>query len=214
MSNSKRPGRSRVRTIRSLPPVIFCVTALVAFSALLSFAAPPAKPPPAASSTPARSANGASQASEQLRQAQDQVRQLLMINKALQQNLAQANSPLNRKYIDAKVAYYDYQIRMMKAAEALYDWQQTASTVILILVVILVTAGVIFSGFQLWQAVKGGAPQASTELELSATRFHVTSSVVGILVLTISLAFSYLFITRVYTIYPAPAASQEHSQKK
>jgi len=140
------------------------------------------------------------QLSDALKKEKEQEQQLLKINQLLNAHLASTNSRINQKYIEARIANYDHLIDMMKVQEAVFEWQHMAGNVILILVVVVVLSGVGFSGLQLYKAVTEGGPQASSELEVSATKFRVTSSVVGIIVLTLSLAFLYLFIMNVYTI--------------
>jgi hypothetical protein len=142
------------------------------------------------------------QLSNSLDTEKERNRELLQINHLLNQNLLEAKSKLYQKYIEAELAHYDYQIDMMNVTKALYDWQHMASNVILFLVVLVVLAGVAFSGLQLWKAVSQGGPQSTTELELSATKFRITSSIVGIVVLSLSLVFLYLFVLKVYTIRP------------
>jgi hypothetical protein len=58
--------------------------------------------------------------------------------------------------------------------------------------------------------------QASSDLELSASKVRVTSSVVGVVVLTISLVFLYIYANEIHhlriieqTTAPADAASSK-----
>jgi len=97
-----------------------------------------------------------------------------------------------------------------------FQWQAAASEVLLWIVVFMCLSGVVFSGFQLWRAgMLPGADTATaktektppkanagleTGLEISATQLKVTSSVVGLIVLVISLAYLYLFLKDVYSI--------------
>ena len=80
--------------------------------------------------------------------------------------------------------------------------QWWASYAILCLVIIVVLAGVSFSGFQLWKSITVAGVQPTTDLELSASKVRVTSTVVGIIVLTISLVFLYIYTVQVYKISP------------
>jgi hypothetical protein len=106
-----------------------------------------------------------------------------------------------------------------------FKWQFGTSVVLLVVVVVICIAGVIFSGFQLYWATAHGAhrprpeegtaekPKAdqladdklnvdrlATNVELSWQSVRVTSSVIGLVVLVISLAFFYLFLKDVYPI--------------
>jgi hypothetical protein len=83
---------------------------------------------------------------------------------------------------------------------ATFEAQQFASKVLLFLVVFVVIAGIAFSGFQLWKSVTAGGVQGSSEMEVSASRVRVTSSVVGVIVLAISLAFLYIYASHIYEI--------------
>jgi hypothetical protein len=101
-----------------------------------------------------------------------------------------------------------------------FNWQFWTSVVLLGVVVAICLAGVIFSGFQLYWATaygsgggsaerpsadqvaanKPNADQLGTNVELSWQSVRVTSSVIGLVVLVISLAFFYLFLKEVYPI--------------
>lgn len=97
-----------------------------------------------------------------------------------------------------------------------FEWQANASEVLLWVVVLMCLSGVVFSGFQLWRAsqpnvvdaanagTENSAPKTDvtlqTGLEISASQLKVTSSVVGLIVLVLSLAYLYLFLKDVYTI--------------
>jgi hypothetical protein len=125
-------------------------------------------------------------------------------------NIQSAKSPLKQKYNEALIAQYDHQIATMKQIEAVYAWQGLASNVSLFLVVLIVSAGVAFSGFQLWHAAKLGAPQADSHLEITFQKVRLTSSVVGIVVLALSFFFFYLFVKEIYAIkLPAFEAATE-----
>jgi hypothetical protein len=107
---------------------------------------------------------------------------------------------LDAKYREAFAAYYAYQEQMMNVSERLFRWQQRASEISMWVVFCVVAAGVAFSGVQLWASVSKGGPQPKSKLELSAQRFRIQTSVVGLVVLIISLAFFYLFLVKVYEI--------------
>jgi hypothetical protein len=95
-----------------------------------------------------------------------------------------------------------HSIATMNQIEAVYNWQMFASNVSLGLVSIIVFAGVLFAGFQLWQAARVGQPQAESQLEVSASNFRITSSTVGVIVLALSFLFFYLFVKEIYAVTP------------
>jgi hypothetical protein len=137
-------------------------------------------------------------------------------------------------------ALLQHRIALMKHDEAIYEWQRSASTVLLWVVVAVVAAGLCFSGYQLVVVmelarrravrelrtgrapapaapdagtpaapVPAPAPDMSSQVGISAQGLQVTSSVVGVTVLVISIAFLYLFVREVYTIKPLTAPSAD-----
>ena len=63
---------------------------------------------------------------------------------------------------------------------------------------LVVLTGAGFTGFQLYHVVTSGGPQETAILEASAQQFRLTTSFVGVVVLTLSLAFLYLFAQSFY----------------
>lgn len=115
-----------------------------------------------------------------------------------------------KAYIEAQKRQYEIQNEMQqKQSEyvaAILDWnikamerQRFAYGVILFLVTLLVVSGTAFSGFQLWRS-SGAAVQASNDFEVSASRIRLTSSVVGLMVLLISVIFLYIYIREIYAV--------------
>jgi TRAP-type C4-dicarboxylate transport system permease small subunit len=107
---------------------------------------------------------------------------------------------LEKAYIQSKKKEYEYVTALMDVNIRAFNAQQVASDVVLVLVCLVVVAGIGFAGFQLWKSVSIAGVQASNELELSASKVRVTSSVVGVVVLTISLAILYIYTTEIYRI--------------
>jgi len=124
---------------------------------------------------------------------------------------------LYRKRLDSEAeyaaAYYRYQIRLMDYNVGLFMWHQTAASVILWLACAVVAAGVLFSAIQLGNALRLSQPQASTELEVSAQKVRITSSVIGIVVLAMSLMFVYLFVHEIYGIKPITMTGASRGQE-
>ena len=124
-------------------------------------------------------------------------------------------------------ARLDHRIALMKHDEGIFAWQRGASEVLLWVVVAVVFCGLAFSGYQLvvvmemarqrlrrqQNVVQAGAdaqgqdgiPSLANQIAISAGKLEVTSSVVGVTVLVISIAFLYLFVREVYTITPLSA---------
>jgi hypothetical protein len=83
---------------------------------------------------------------------------------------------------------------------------------VLILVIVVVLAGVGFAGFQLKKSASGDlAEPKDSSLEVSAQHIRITTSVTGILVLLISLAFLWIFADRFYDMQP-DKTTDTHSQ--
>jgi hypothetical protein len=95
-----------------------------------------------------------------------------------------------------------------------FRWQVQASNILIWVVVVVCLSGIVFSGYQLWRATApglGGSADKSDPLaanvELSWQNVRVTSSVVGLVVLVISVAYLYLFLKEVYHIDAAQEAA-------
>ena len=125
------------------------------------------------------------------------------------------NAELDKAYTEAKKKEYEYLAAIMQSNLRAFEAQRLASLVILSLVVLVVLAGTGFAGFQLWKSVSVAGVQASSDLEVSASKVRVTSSVVGVVVLTISLVFLYIYTNEIYhiRIVGQTAASAEKSSK-
>ena len=133
-----------------------------------------------------------------------------------------ANEILNQKKIEDKIF-------SLKHKERSFNFQHIASIVIFIVVIIIVLSGILFSGMQfrhtlkqaiikekLLDAAKGaeGATDAfsamKTEMEITKDGVKVNSSVLGVLILVISLAFFYMYLIYVYPIkYITPQDAQK-----
>ncbi|HZQ71155.1 MAG TPA: hypothetical protein VFA68_21700 [Terriglobales bacterium] len=98
----------------------------------------------------------------------------------------------------------DYLVWSLKHSRRLYIWQFASSIAIFFLVVGLVVVGVYFAALQFFQAMKHPLPasstQADTEIVASLKEFKVKSSVLGVVILTLSMAFFYLYLSQVYPI--------------
>ena len=81
--------------------------------------------------------------------------------------------------------------------ENVLKWQHLSTKIILIVVLFLVTMGLYFAWVQFRE---GTAKQASTEIEISTSSIKVSSPVLGVIILTVSLAFFYLYLIYVYPI--------------
>lgn len=106
-------------------------------------------------------------------------------------------------YLAAQKAHYDLDTKRSKYFESLFDQnisvrnaQLWEAMTLLIVVVLVVGAGIAFSAYQLVQSRIPGAH--ATDVELSALRIRLTSSVIGLVVLFISLVFLYIYVKEVF----------------
>ena len=99
---------------------------------------------------------------------------------------------------------------------AVFDWQLMSSQIIFAVVILLVLIGVYFSWLQFMAVAApeddkekpgkpvdeaaGKKPGLATTLEASLQGIKVTSSVLGVVILVISLAFFYLYLVHVHPI--------------
>jgi uncharacterized membrane protein len=115
-------------------------------------------------------------------------------------------------------AYYQYRESGYVHRRAVFDWQLFSSKIIFYLVILLVLLGVYFSWLQFMAEHRKPAKREAVQVETGPvdsdkprggllTTFkagsgglEVSSPVLGIVILAISLAFFYLYLTHVYPI--------------
>jgi hypothetical protein len=118
-----------------------------------------------------------------------------------------------QQYLLAMQRYYEYRANGYAYRSRVFEWQLLSSRVIFLIVLALVSAGIYFAAVQFRAAMHPAArPAASveqpplsgvtlaTQLEVSSKGVIVNSSVMGIIILALSLAFFYLYLVYVYPI--------------
>jgi hypothetical protein len=119
-----------------------------------------------------------------------------------------------QQYLLAMQRYYEYRANGYAYRSRVFEWQLLSSRVIFLIVLVLVSAGIYFAAVQFRIAMRPAArPAASvepspllsgvtlaTQLEVSSKGVIVNSSVMGIIILALSLAFFYLYLVYVYPI--------------
>jgi hypothetical protein len=100
---------------------------------------------------------------------------------------------------EAVQGYYEYRSNGYMHRQRVFEWQLVSSSVIFAMVVLIVLVGLYFSWLQFRLAMKTGKSETTT-LEASQTGFKVSSPVLGVIILTLSLAFFYLYLIYVYPI--------------
>lgn len=118
-----------------------------------------------------------------------------------------------------KKAEYEYDISTYKHRRESFDWQLASSIIIFWVVIIIVFVGLFFSGVQFYitmmqekKKLKGDKKENTTEgkkdlsqtnIKASLKGIEVNSSVLGVIILIISLLFFYLYMVHVYPINEA-----------
>ncbi len=100
------------------------------------------------------------------------------------------------RYLESYQEYYKYRVTGFQHRQKVFKWQLTSSKIIFTVVVLLVLMGIIFSGLQF----RKGSIESKTELEVSKMGLKVSSSILGVIVLVISLLFFYLYLVHIYPI--------------
>lgn len=114
------------------------------------------------------------------------------------EQLDKLQSEQSKIELDYTRNFYDYSKKKNDVIIELFAWQKHASEILMWVVILLVISGISFSGVQLFNASRLGAVQGETSFEIAASRLKITSSVVGLIVLAISVIFFYLFLIEVY----------------
>lgn len=96
-----------------------------------------------------------------------------------------------------------------KHRKKLHEAQYIKSIIIFALVIVVVFTGLYFSFIQFKNSVskdiKPSDLESETKLKISVNSVEITSSIIGLLILIISLAFLYLYLKEVYPIKILPS---------
>jgi len=127
-------------------------------------------------------------------------------------NLPQVESPLlpggvelnaaNRQKQQAAIDdYFTHIMESNRHQRRVFQWQLFSSKIIFVIVLVLVAAGIYFAAVQFHHGLRSGRTGTdSTEIEASLKGIKVSSPVLGVIILTLSLAFFYLYLVYVYPI--------------
>jgi hypothetical protein len=118
-----------------------------------------------------------------------------------------------QRYLAAMQRYYEYRANGYAYRSRVFEWQLLSSRLIFLIVLVLVSCGMYFAWVQFRAALlatrratvadvsAAAAPSPfATQLEVSAKGIIVNSSVLGVIILGLSLAFFYLYLVYVYPI--------------
>jgi hypothetical protein len=123
------------------------------------------------------------------------------------------DAPTRQRYLEAMQRYYEYRANGYAYRSRVFEWQLLSSRGIFLVVLLLVGCGIYFAWVQFraalvlvrrvaaGEASAAGAPDPlATEVRISAKGVVVNSSVLGVIILGLSLAFFYLYLVYVYPI--------------
>jgi hypothetical protein len=118
---------------------------------------------------------------------------------------ASASAGTTAAYQATLQAYYAYRKAGYEHRLGVFAWQSLSTKITFVVVLLLVLAGIYFAAIQFHAGLRrrGQAAPADpeeTELSLSLSEVKVRSPVLGVIILTISLAFFYLYLVHVYPI--------------
>jgi uncharacterized membrane protein YiaA len=127
-------------------------------------------------------------------------------------NLPQSHGPLapagvklneanQSRQQEAISEYFTHIMESNRHQRRVFRWQLLSSKIIFVTVVVLVAAGIYFAAVQFHHGLRRGSDQAGhTEIEASLKGIKVSSPILGVIILTLSLAFFYLYLVYVYPI--------------
>ncbi len=97
--------------------------------------------------------------------------------------------------------YFHHIMESNRHQRDVFRWQLFSAKIIFASVILLVVAGIYFAAVQFHHGLKkGSSATGETEFEASLKGIKVSSPVWGVIILTISLAFFYLYLEHVYPI--------------
>jgi hypothetical protein len=123
-----------------------------------------------------------------------------------------ADAATKQSYLNAMTRYYEYRANGYAYRSRVFEWQLLSSRLIFAVVLGLVCAGIYFAWAQFRAAMQAASRPASTadsgiqgvtlatQFEMSAKGIVVNSSVMGVIILALSLGFFYLYLVYVYPI--------------
>jgi hypothetical protein len=115
-------------------------------------------------------------------------------------DLAGLDPRTKERYQAALQRYYEYLFSGFEHRQRVFGWQLLSSKIIFVVVLVLVFVGIYFAAVQFHMALRQKTKEEPTEIEASLKGIKVSSSVLGVIILVISLAFFYLYLAYVYPI--------------
>ena len=108
--------------------------------------------------------------------------------------LTSLNAELEYQKLQMEISKYNQEALAIK--QRAFNWQYVSSIIIFIVVIMTVLIGLFFA----WKQFKLATDLPETDIDISLTGIKVKSSIMGVVILTISIVFFYLYLTIVYPI--------------
>jgi hypothetical protein len=119
--------------------------------------------------------------------------------------IALRDSITRGRYLKTVQAYFEYRQLGYQQRLRVFHWQHGSSIAIFVVVLGLVMLGMYFAWMQFHRlgpaSVLPPEPSEASEIELGLQKVRVRSSVLGVLILALSLGFFYLYLAFVYPIH-------------
>lgn len=102
-------------------------------------------------------------------------------------------------------AYFEYYLDGFEHRRRVFDWQYISTLIIFVVVILLVAIGIFFAWIQFRLSMSADNSNRDTagdihEVEISTSGVRVSSPVLGVIILTLSLAFFYLYLVHIFPI--------------
>lgn len=135
--------------------------------------------------------------------------------------LTQIDSTVEKAYSRAMEAYYyalerknisdaaafdslaSYNNWALKNRKKVIEKQQINAKIIFVLVIAIVLSGLVFSALQFRNAMKNSKKKGAvsdTTVKATLAGIEISSSILGVIILTLSIVFFYLYLTMVYPV--------------
>lgn len=112
---------------------------------------------------------------------------------------------VKKQRLEAFREFYAYRTQGYRHRQKTFEWQLVSSKVIFFAVLMVVFSGIYFAAVQFHVGLgrKGRARTAETvtEIDASLKGIKVSSPILGVIILTLSLVFFYLYLVYVYPIH-------------
>ncbi len=115
----------------------------------------------------------------------------------------QSNAKTLEKYQVSMQAYYDYRTAGLDHRREVFEWQLFSAKLIFLVVLVLVASGIYFAAVQFHAGLRPGSKpddMPQSEFEASLKGVKISSPILGVIILTQSLAFFYLYLIYVYPV--------------